>query len=151
MNLLSKIAWSFGSKNFKNIEDFNKEISQYQKDIMKDRACWNPEEIVIKSPNVDIQFEAWLKGPDDILENETLLEEEDFFEDEDNSDGEHFQAEILARFNADNGKYFTALELMYKLHKQMQSKELGDHVFFEGLSSYESDDDVPGFYLNCGS
>jgi hypothetical protein len=148
MRLLSKIAWSFNKKTY-TVEDFNQRVLQYQLDIMKDKACWKSDEIVIDSPAVDVAFMAWIeKGS--LAKNETLLEEEGFFEDEENSEDGLFQAEIKARLEADNGRNFTALELLYKLDKQMKSKELGDHIFFEGLSQ-EGESDVPMFYMACGS
>ena len=149
MDLLGKIAWSFNKVEYKTVDDFNQRVQKYQIDIMKDRACWKSDEIVVDSPVIDVGFMAWIERGG-LTENETLLEEEDFFENEDNSDGELFQAEIKARLRADNGQNFTALELLYKLDKQMKSKELGDHIFFEGLSQ-EGEGDVPQFYMACGS
>jgi hypothetical protein len=148
MRLLSNIAWSFNKKIY-TINEFNQQVSQYQIDIMKNKACWRSDEVVIEIPVIDVAFMAWIKKGG-LAENETLLEEEGFFEDEDKSENGFFQAEIKARFEADNGRGFTALELLYKLDKQMKPKELGDHIFFEGLSQ-EGGGDVPLFYMACGS
>ena len=52
---------------------------------------------------------------------------------------------------ADNGKYFTNLELMTKVHNQQANKELGDHVFFEGMDLDDEIDGIPVFYVACGS
>lgn len=150
MEILSDVAWMFDKTEYESIDSFNKEIAQYQLEIMEGETFWKSDEIVIDSPIVDIAFMAWIEK-DGLEENETLLEEDDFFEDEDNSNGHLFQADIRARFKADNGKNFTALELMYKLDKQMKSKELGDHIFFEGLDEEESEDGILSFYMACGS
>ena len=48
-----------------------------------------------------------------------------------------WQVEIMAHLVADNGTYFTREELLFKLHNLMANKELGDHVFFEGIE-YEA-------------
>ena len=150
MRVLNKIAWNF-NKKISTIDDFNQRVLQYQLDNMMDRACWKSDEIVIDSPVVDVAFMAWIeKGG--LAENEILLEEEGFFEDEENSEDGLFQAEMRARFEANNGRNFTALELLYKLDKQMKSKELGDHIFFEGLSlEGEGEGDIPLYYMGCGS
>ncbi|GAA4047037.1 hypothetical protein GCM10022409_36390 [Hymenobacter glaciei] len=150
MDILSKIAWSFNKTEYKTIDDFNHKLLKYQLDIMKERACWKSDEIVVDSPVVEVEFMAWIKKGS-LAENETLLEGDDFFEDEDNSEGGLFQADIKARFEADNGQHFTALELLYKLDKQMKSKELGDHIFFEGLGDEKNEDGVSVFYMGCGS
>jgi hypothetical protein len=149
MRLLHNIAWSFNKKVYPSIADFNQRVLEYQLAIMKEKATWKSDEIVIDSPAIDVAFMAWIKEGE-LAENETLLEEEDFFEDRDTSEGDLFQADIKARLEADNGRNFTALELLYKLDKQMKTKELGDHIFFEGLSE-EGEGDVPQFYMACGS
>ena len=52
-------------------------------------------------------------------------------------------------------------ELLFKLHNLMANKELGDHVFFEGIE-YEghecegyglidNEDSIPVFFIVCGS
>lgn len=150
MGLLNQVVWTFSDIEYKSIDDFNTKVHQYQKLILKEKAAWKPEEIIITRPLVDISYTVWI-DKDSLAENETLLENDDFFEDEENSEDGLFQAEVEARFRADNGKNFTALELLYKLHQQMTTKELGDHVFFEGLEEDESATNIPRFYLNCGS
>lgn len=150
MELLNQLVWSFNDTEYESIDEFSAKVNQYQKLILKEKASWNPEEIIIDHPLVDILYTVWI-DKDSLAENETLLEGDDFFEDEENSDEGLFQAEIEARFRADNGRNFTALELLYKLHQQMTTKELGDHIFFEGLDEDESAKDIPRFYLNCGS
>ena len=150
MALLNQVVWTFNDIEYNSIDDFNTKVDQYQKLILKEKAAWKSEEIVIARPLVDISYTVWIDR-DSFAENETLLENDDFFEDEENSEDGLFQAEVEARFSADNGKNFTSLELLYKLHQQMTTKELGDHVYFEGLDEDESARDNPRFYLNCVS
>lgn len=148
---MKKIAWSFNQDMPTNYEDFCKKVASYNEDIMEDRNVWNSNEIVLDNPKIDIQYEAWLESMKDLLVNEELCDDEDVFDDKENSEDGVFQVEVLAHLNADNGEYFTTGELLFKLHNQLTNKELGDHVFFEGLNQFESNNEVPSFYLYCGS
>ena len=60
-----------------------------------------------------------------------------------------------------NKTTYTREELLFKLHNLMANKELGDHVFFEGIE-YEghecegyglidNEDGIPVFFIVCGS
>lgn len=148
---LNNIAWNFSKTVYEDIETFNREVSQYQKDIRDTDAAWLPDEIVFNVPELNIQYEAWISQPEELLANETLIDEEDAFE-EDNSDEGMYQVEIVARLQADNGKYFTASEFLRKAHNQQVNKELGDHVFFEGTDEDpEIVDGLPLCYIACGS
>ena len=149
MDVLSNIAWNFNETEYDSIEDFNEEISHYQIKFKNDATAWNPYEIVVENKAVDLVFMAWIEEGG-LEENETLLEDADFFDDESKSEFGLFQADLQVRFEADNGKNFSALELMYKIDQQMKQKELGDELFFEGLGGLESDTDHPKFYLFCG-
>jgi len=149
MDVLSNTAWNFNETEYESKEDFNEEISRYQIQFKKDATSWNPDEIVVENETVDLVFMAWIEE-DGLEENETLLEDPDFFDDESKSEFGLFQADIQVRFEADNGKNFSALELMFKIDQQMKPKELGDELFFEGLGSLESETDIPKFYLFCG-
>ena len=82
-----------------------------------------------------------------MLENETTDEELS----EEYADDGYFQVDVKALLKADNGKYFTNLELMTKVHNQQANKELGDHIFFEGMDSDNEKDGIPVFYVMCGS
>lgn len=109
------------------------------------------QKIVFDFPELKIQYEAWIAGAGDLLENESLLEDEDIL-DEDNKEDGLFQVEILAHLKADNGQNFTALEFLLKSHNQQVNKELGDHVFFEGTDENpELFDGIPICYIACGS
>lgn len=149
MDLLNTISWSFNEIKYDSKEDFKKDILHYQRTKNQETA-WNPDEIAIENEAVDIVFMAWI-DENGLAENEILLEDDEFFDDESNSEFGLFHADIQVRLNADNGKNFSALELMYKLDQQMKPKELGDDVVFEGLGSLEIDSNIPKFYLFCKS
>ncbi|WP_118953214.1 hypothetical protein [Taibaiella helva] len=153
MNILPEIAWAFKRKAYVNEQAFDQEIAAYQSAILKERARWNASQVVIPAAAIDVCYEAWIKGKEDLRPNETLLDEEEAF-DEDNGDNGFYQVEVCARLKAANDVHFTALDLMYQLQQQTNNKELGDHIFFEGLTlsqeeSFQSD--VPLYYLDCGS
>lgn len=149
---LNKIAWSFTNKSYTDSEKFNEDVTTYQKDIHKDSDKWKPTKIVSDFPEIEIQYMAWVKGPENLLENENLIEDdEDAFDDEPEEE-EGYQVEIVAKLTADNGANFTALEFLMKTHNQLANKELGDHNFFEGIDhNSEDDDELPRYYISCGS
>ncbi|MBF8456885.1 hypothetical protein IV494_06780 [Kaistella sp. G5-32] len=150
MDLLNNIKWTFTDTEYDSKDDFNVAISEFQVASAPEETVWNPEEILLESPAVDIVFRAWI-GENDLLENEILLEDPDFFDDETKSEFGLFEADIQARIKADNGKNFSVVELMFKINEQIQPKELGDDLHFEGLGGLESDSEIPKFYLFCGS
>ena len=148
---LNNIAWSFTKEFYSDENQFNTEIIQYQNDIYKTDERWKPNEIVFDFPEIKIQYMAWVTGPEDLLENEILIEDdEDIFDEDPEEDG--YQVEILAKLKANNGKNFTALEFLMKAHNQMSNKELGDHIFFEGTDeSPEINEGLPTCFISCGS
>lgn len=148
---LNNIAWNFSEEFYTDAIKFNQDVTQYQENIYKDRSRWVKDEIVIEEPEIQIQYMAWVYSPEDLLDNERLIEEdEDVFDEEVDEDG--YQVEILSILKADNGKYFTALEFLMKVHNQQANKELGDHVFFEGIDETpEITDGLPTYYIACGS
>lgn len=153
MSTLNKIAWQFNKQKYTDAAAFNQDVSQYQKDIYKDETRWLPNEKVFALPELQIQYMAWLKSADDLLDNETLIPEDQqaFDEEPDEEDG-YYQVEVLARLTADNGRYFTALEFLLKAHNQQVNKELGDHVFFEGTDEHPTlVNGLPTCFIACGS
>jgi hypothetical protein len=151
---LNKIAWSFKKEHYSDAEKFNTAVAEYQKDIFKKgENHWDPNEIIFEGDQLDIQYMAWVAGPSDLLENESLIEDdEDIFEEDADDEDYGYQVELVAQFAADNGKNFTALEFLMKVQNQFANKELGDHTFFEGI------DETPTVYdgratltISCGS
>lgn len=148
---LNNIAWSFSTKSYNDSEILNKEIIQYQKDIYKTDEKWKPTEIVFEGPELQIQYMAWITEASDLLENETLIDDDENVFDE-YPDEDEYPVEIIAKLKADNGKNFTALEFLQKTHNQQSNKELGDHVFFEGIDEDPIIiDGLPTYFIACGS
>ncbi|MCT2407948.1 hypothetical protein NZD88_10405 [Chryseobacterium antibioticum] len=154
MGILSNIVWAFKGNHHNSIDDFNKEINHYQTLILKEKASWDADQMVITVPEINVCYEAWIKGKEDIAANETLLGDENDVFDEDNSDHGMFQVEFCARLKASNGAYFTALDLLFQLENQVANKDLGDHIFFEGLTANDTEslkNETPLYSMYLGS
>lgn len=149
---LNKIAWTFSNTYFENIEKFNREVSEYQKMIYKTNEKWKPNEIVFDDSEIQIQYEAWITKPSDLLGNEFLIDEDKNVFKESVNEKEYHQVEIIAKLKTDKEK-FTALELLMLIHNQQVNKELGDHVFFEGidLNHPKKVNGILTYYIICGS
>jgi hypothetical protein len=150
---INNIAWSFNKDCYTDPQAFDLAVSQYQRDIYDDQNRWKPSEIVFNVPELQIQYTAWVSGPQHLLENEALSQDDlNAFDGEPEADEYGYQVEIVAKLMADNGKHFTALEFLYKVHNQQANKELGDHVFFEGTDSKpQMISGLPTYYIACGS
>ena len=138
------VHWIFNKHTYSR-DEFSKEYNK----IVENR---------LEEPEILVTYEAWIESVDQLFDNERVTDEE-LLED-DKEDG-MWQVEIMAHLVADNGTYFTREELLFKLHNLMANKELGDHVFFEGIE-YEghecegyglidNEDGIPVFYIVCGS
>lgn len=146
--MLENISWVFGQEPVQNKENFVQEVREYQEDIHKKSDLWIPDEILIHEPKTWLLYEAWIRNREDLHDNEVIADDD--WDEEETEDG-MFQVEILALLEAENQKNFTAAELLMKAHNQMSNKELGDHIFFEGFIETQEYDDLPVYYISCGS
>lgn len=152
----SAVHWVFNKKSYSK-ENFSKEFNQ----ILEEYAEYGAKEsalALLEEPEILVTYEAWIESENQLYHNERLNDEELLEEEkEDNM----WQVEIMAYIIADNGKYFMGEELTFKLQNLMANKELGDHVFYEGIE-YEgheceghglidNEDGIPVFYVCCGS
>ena len=147
------VHWVFNKQTYSREEfskEYNKEVEKYVDDEADDDR--------LEEPEILVTYEAWIESEDQLFNNERVTDEE--LLEEDKEDG-MWQVEIMAHLVADNGTYFTREELLFKLHNLMANKELGDHVFFEGIE-YEghecegyglidNEDGIPVFFIVCGS
>ena len=150
-----EVHWVFNKHTYSR-EEFSKEYNKaVEKYVDEDKA---DNDDILAEPEILVTYEAWIESVDQLFDNERVSDEE-LLED-DKEDG-MWQVEIMAHLVADNGTYFTREELLFKLHNLMANKELGDHVFFEGIE-YEghecegyglidNEDGIPVFYTCCGS
>ena len=87
--------------------------------------------MAVEAEKIYIIFEAFIIGKEALLANEYVTDISTL-EEKCKIDG-LFQTDIAALLFADNGKYFTNEELLMKIHNQIAGKNLGNHMFFEGL------------------
>lgn len=150
-----EVHWVFNKHTYSR-EEFLKEYNKVVEKYVDEDQTNNDD--LLAEPEILVTYEAWIESVDQLFDNERVADEE-LLED-DKEDG-MWQVEIMAHLVADNGTYFTREELLFKLHNLMANKELGDHVFFEGIE-YEghecegyglidNEDGIPVFYTCCGS
>ena len=150
-----EVHWVFNKHTYSR-EEFSKEYNTVVEKYVDEDQTNNDD--ILAEPEILVTYEAWIESVDQLFDNERVTDEE-LLED-DKEDG-MWQVEIMAYLVADNGTYFTREELLFKLHNLMANKELGDHVFFEGIE-YEghecegyglidNEDGIPVFYICCGS
>lgn len=145
-DLLTQIIWQFTPNEYVSNEAFTKDIIDYIED---NRENWVPNKIALKASRVHIVYEAFITGPEQLRINETVLDMSTLDE-ECRIDGV-FQTDIQAYLTADNGKYFTNVELLRKIHNQLAYKDLGNNEFLEGLEYIDTDGGTSVYRLVTGS
>ena len=118
----------FAQREITSQKKFQSQFESYNKE-MNDEFEWGPNQIVLESSKVRIQYMHWDENEQDQVEP---------------------QFEIWA----DNGESFTALELLYKIHNEVASKLADEDAhFFEGLKLYDEgdDSDTPLYFLRQGN
>ena len=144
--MLTQIIWQFAPNEYVSNEAFTKDIIDYIED---NRENWVPNKIALKASRVHIVYEAFITGFEQLRINETVLDMSTLDE-ECRIDG-MFQTDIQACLTADNGKYFTNVELSRKIHNQLTYKDLGNNEFLEGLEYIETDGGTSIYRLMTGS
>ena len=145
-DLLTQIIWQFTPNEYVSNEAFTKDIIDYIED---NRENWVPNKIALKASRVHIVYEAFITGLEQLRINETVLDMSTLDE-ECRIDG-MFQTDIQAYLTADNGKYFTNVELLRKIHNQLAYKDLGNNESFEGLEYVDTDGGTSVYRLMTGS
>lgn len=145
-DLLTQIIWQFTPNEYVSNEAFTKDIIDYIED---NRENWVPNKIALKASRVHIVYEAFITGLEQLRINETVLDMSTLDE-ECRIDGV-FQTDIQAYLTADNGKYFTNVELLRKIHNQLAYKDLGNNEFLEGLEYIDTDGGTSVYRLMTGS
>lgn len=149
------VHWVFNKQTYSR-EEFSKEYNKIVEKYVDDDQADDDDRL--EEPEILVTYEAWIESVNQLFSNERVTDEE-LLED-DKEDG-MWQVEIMAHLIADNGTYFAREELLFKLHNLMANKELGDHVFFEGIE-YEGHEcegyglidneaGIPVFFIVCGS
>lgn len=120
MKILPDLLWSFRQK-YDSKQEFDQAVGQYQLDI-RGKDTWQPEEIAVAKPQIKVLLEMDWESPP----NDTAL----------------FTIKSVSSQN------LTASELMFQLNNYIAEYDLGDYIFFEGLTYSEKDD---LYFVNLGS
>lgn len=145
-DVLTSVYWAFSNQEYVSNDAFTLDIINYIED---NKANWNPNGIAINSRKVCIVYEAFITGIEQLRSNETVIDMS-YLDEECRIDGV-FQTDIKAYLTADNGKYFTNVELLRKIHNQLAYKELGNNESFEGLEYVDTDGGTSVYRLMTGS
>lgn len=153
-NNLFDVNWIFDKHDYSAEEfeaKFNEKMTQRLGENWRETECNAP----IEEAEMLVTYEAWIESLEQLYDNECLTDDYEELLEEEKEDG-MWQVDIRAHLKADNGKSFSVQEIVWKLQKLMANKELGDHVFFEGIdyegsSSDYTEHEVPMFYVVCGS
>ena len=145
-NVLTSVYWAFSNQEYVSNDAFTLDIINYIED---NKANWNPNGIAINSRNVCIVYEAFITGIEQLRSNETVIDMS-CLDEECRIDGV-FQIDIKAYLTADNGKYFTNVELLRKIHNQLAYKDLGNNEILEGLEYIDTDGGTSIYRLMTGS
>ena len=145
-DVLTSVYWAFSNQEYVSNDAFTLDIINYIED---NKANWNPKGIAINSRKVCIVYEAFITGIEQLRSNETVIDMS-YLDEECRIDGV-FQTDIKAYLTADNGKYFTNVELLRKIHNQLAYKDLGNNESFEGLEYVDTDGGTLVYRLMTGS
>ena len=145
-DVLTSVYWAFSNQAYVSNDAFTLDIINYIED---NKANWNPKGIAINSRKVCIVYEAFITGIEQLRSNETVIDMS-YLDEENRIDGV-FQTDIKAYLTADNGKYFTNVELLRKIHNQLAYKDLGNNESFEGLEYVDTDGGTLVYRLMTGS
>ena len=145
-DILTSVYWAFSNQEYVSNDAFTLDIINYIED---NEANWNPNGIAINSRKVCIVYEAFITGVEQLRSNETVIDMS-YLDEECRIDGV-FQTDIKVYLTADNGKYFTNVELLRKIHNQLAYKDLGNNEFLEGLEYIETDGGTSIYRLMTGS
>ena len=145
-DVLISVYWEFSNQEYMSNDAFTLDIINYIED---NKTNWNPNGIAINSRKVCIVYEAFITGVEQLRSNETVIDMS-YLDEECRIDGV-FQTDIKVYLTADNGKYFTNVELLRKIHNQLAYKDLGNNEFLEGLEYIETDGETSIYRLITGS
>jgi len=140
-DVLISVYWAFSNQEYVSNDAFTLDIINYIED---NKANWNPNGIAINSRKVCIVYEAFITGIEQLRSNETVIDMS-YLDEECRIDG------VFQYLTADNGKYFTNVELLRKIHNQLAYKDLGNNESFEGLEYVDTDGGTLVYRLMTGS
>jgi hypothetical protein len=120
---MKSVCWAF-RRSHPDRAAFVQAVRDYHIGILKTDERWRPDDVVIPAPRVSIIYDYW--------------------------EGEN-QLDRVATFDADDGRGFTAGELLWKINEDAAPRlQQQDHVFFEGLG-LNAKSAEPAYYMRLGS
>ncbi len=123
--LFTNVSWAFGGAPVIDMRDFSDEVQQYQCKVGRANT-WLPDQIVVVAPKLYVQF------PD--------------------SHGDDSEFPSHEELVSDDGKNFSAVELLFKIHNIFVERYCdGDEQFLEGLTLVSKNKIPPVYLLNIGS
>ncbi|MGB4774018.1 MAG: hypothetical protein WBP45_02495 [Daejeonella sp.] len=123
-SLLQNLYWSFNETTYQEIGDFTEEVRKYNVEI-GGSDTFKPNEIVLHISYCNILFEYY--------------------------EGDEEKEECI-RIESLNKTDFTTAEMLFKIHNNLAAKDLGDHIFFEGLTLLtDKKGEIPTYALDLGS
>ena len=153
--MLDNVSWHFDQTEFNSIENFNNEITDWNNGLAADFENvgqvfeWIPEEVIINRPKFRVEYSYMLNNSYILLPEERLTP---YYNRKLKAakDGKLVIIKLSAELNADNGFNFTALEVMYKLHKLHANKRRT--YYLEGFGNIGCDNNgVPIYMLAVGT
>lgn len=123
--LLCDVSWTFRGEPFIDRAAFDAAVAEYQ-DTRRGEE-WRPNDVILHAARVRVSPDVHWYLSDD---------------------------HPVAEFTADNGRSFTAGELLYKIHNRFVSDlRQMDHQYFQGLEldKYEAPGNSPLYDLDLGS
>jgi|GEM_PF-5460696 len=129
--ILHNIFWNLSNDKFQSQTDFEKALKNYNEEISHQFFAIDLSETIINFPKIVIQYSSWDKKRDEEVEKDFSLQ-------------------------ADNGQFFTAGELLYKVHNKIckAMQEIDNH-FFEGFELWVEENNnsknIPRCFLLQGS
>jgi len=128
-NVLEDVFWAFRGNRFDDHAEFTTQVQEYQRRI-RGEDSWRPDETVMPAPRVRVEYFGIASADDDEYQDFTL--------------------DLVA----DDGRAFTAGELLLKLHNEVVERlRDADHQYFEGLELQRSrgPQDMPVYRMAQGS
>lgn len=145
---IEDLRWRFSNRRYTDLKSFESALRIENDQIATEK--WAPSAVAATTSELLVQYMCNISS-DDLQANEFLSEsDQEIFEQY--PDERAHQVDVFAKLTADNNEHFTVVELLLKTHNQLANKELGDHVFYEGLDPEPGEvNGLPVFYVSAGS
>lgn len=153
--MLDHVSWHFDGTKFDVQEDFNEAITEWNHGLAEDCSEdglifeWNPSEIIIDQPKIRVEYSYSLEKSYILFPEERITP---YFKRKllAAPNGQKVYIRLMAELTADNGRNFSTLEVMYKLHK-LHANKIREY-YFEGFYAVGIDKDgVPVYRLSVGT